>query len=367
MKISLKIILLPLLILCLSGFTTANNKSSATSIIYAATTLLSLLLLVGCVVLVRKKRKWLIMLFSSVFVVNAGYALLSVSNNLQTALWANRLSYLGSVFLPFSMLMILLNVTNTKHKKHISKVLLTVAAIIFLIAASPGFSNIYYKEVSFEVVNGVSSLVKVYGILHPIYFFYLLGYFSAMVAIIIHAQAKKTINSTAHAIVLAVAVFVNIGVWLTEQLVQINFEILSISYIISELFLLGVHLVVKENQRLRELLNQIEDVRNFSKNEVLVPEAMLKNPTQHTRFTAEQIELFIKGTEQLTPTERTIYVAYIARVTSKEIMANLNIKENTLKYHNKNIYGKLGVSSRKELIEIYKQIKSIKSNLDTAN
>ena len=34
-----------------------------------------------------------------------------------------------------------------------------------------------------------------------------------------------------------------------------------------------------------------------------------------------------------------------------------NTKENTLKFHNKNIYGKLSVSSRKQLFEIYKYIK----------
>ena len=33
-------------------------------------------------------------------------------------------------------------------------------------------------------------------------------------------------------------------------------------------------------------------------------------------------------------------------------MEEMSIKENTLKYHNKNIYSKLGVSSRKQLIEI---------------
>ena len=36
----------------------------------------------------------------------------------------------------------------------------------------------------------------------------------------------------------------------------------------------------------------------------------------------------------------------------------LNIKENTLKFHNKNLYHKLGVSSRKELLEIYKLIRN---------
>ena len=33
-------------------------------------------------------------------------------------------------------------------------------------------------------------------------------------------------------------------------------------------------------------------------------------------------------------------------------MDELSIKENTLKYHNKNIYSKLGISSRKQLLEI---------------
>lgn len=31
-------------------------------------------------------------------------------------------------------------------------------------------------------------------------------------------------------------------------------------------------------------------------------------------------------------------------------MAELNIKEDTLKFHNKNIYSKLGVTSRKQLL-----------------
>ena len=55
-------------------------------------------------------------------------------------------------------------------------------------------------------------------------------------------------------------------------------------------------------------------------------------------------------------TEKAIFDAYIARMPTKEVMILLNIKENTLKFHNKNLYLKLGVSSRKELLEVYKQI-----------
>ncbi|MFR6344467.1 MAG: helix-turn-helix transcriptional regulator [Christensenellales bacterium] len=36
--------------------------------------------------------------------------------------------------------------------------------------------------------------------------------------------------------------------------------------------------------------------------------------------------------------------------TTKEIQQIAHINENTLKYHNRNLYGKLGVKSRKQLL-----------------
>lgn len=353
-------------ILCLTGCSAVGERSGSISIIYGAAAALSFLLLVGCIALVRKKRLWFITLFSAVLVVNAGYTLLSVSTGLSMALWANRLSYLGSVFLPLTMLMIILNVTNTPYKKRLPATLLGIAVVVFFIAASPGIAPIYYKDVSFAVVNGVSVLVKSYGPLHPIYLVYLVGYFSAMIFIIIRANTRKTIDTTAHAIIIAIAVFVNIGVWFIEQLVRVDFEMLAISYIISELFLLGVHLVMKENQRLRETVRQVETARNYSPDDSPATDLMLDMPINECTIDPARIELFVLGLKTLTPTENAIYEAYIARATSQEVMANLNIKETTLKYHNRNLYGKLGVSSRKELLELHKQIKSVKAHL-TAN
>ena len=215
-----------------------------------------------------------------------------------------------------------------------------------MVAASPGVLPVYYKEVSFAVINGVSTLVKVYGPLHPLYLFYLLGYFGAMVTVIIRAQIKKTIETTAHAVILAAAVLVNIGVWLIERLSNIDFEMLSVSYIISELFLLGVHMVANENKRLRELILQ--------KEEELLTINTAGEAGKAASISDERIKRFLNGVESLTPTERMIYDAYITGMSTKDVLNDLNIKENTLKFHNKNIYSKLGVSSRKQLLELYR-------------
>ena len=351
----------------LSGCQAVGQKNASLSIIYGTTAILSLFLLIGCCRLVQQKRKWFLLLFSSVLVVNIGYTFLSMSSCLEMALWANRVSYLGSVFLPFAMLMIILNIINTNYPKWLCTCLAALSVLIFLIAASPGILPIYYKEVSFAVVNGTSTLVKVYGPLHPIYLVYLIGYFTAMVVVIIRAQLQKTIDTTAHAVIVAIAVFVNIGVWFIEQVVSIDYEMLSISYIISELFLLGVHLVMNEYHKMSNLIKQVESVPTHNPEEIVSPNQMLEKPVVCDSITPERMELFMFGLQHLTATEHAIYNAHIARVTTKEIMANFNIKESTLKYHNRNIYGKLGVSSRKELLELHKHISSVKAKLDAAN
>ena len=355
----------------LAGCSKVGSGGASTAIIYGAAACLSFLLLIGYCLIERKRDRWFLLLFSSVLVVNIGYFVLSISRGLEGALMANRVAYLGSVFLPLSMLMTILDVTKFRYSKWLPRLLLILAAVVFLVAASPGILDIYYKEVTFVTVGGASALQKVYGPLHFIYAVYLVCYFSAMVTVIIHASAVKKLESTGHAVILAIAVMANIGVWFVEQLSDFNFEFLSISYIISELFLLGLHLMVAEQQRLKNLVTQkeqelTETAHALSRTEKALSEAVAEASASSAALCPEdeaevndfKVRRLSDGISDLTPTEKMIFEAYIARMSTKEVMAMLNIKENTLKFHNKNLYQKLGVSSRKELLEIYKQLET---------
>lgn len=355
-------ILLPLMLFALAGCSVASDKTTNISVVYSIMTALSLLMLMGYCIIVRKKDTWFLLLFANVLVVNIGYFALSISTILEEALLANRISYLGSVFLPMAMMMIILNVTKLEYKKWLPSVLLVIGVAIFFIAASPGYLDIYYKEVCLENVNGMTVLNKVYGPWHFLYLIYLMGYFTAMVAVVVYASMKKRMETISQAVVLAGAVFVNIGVWLIEQFVKIDFEILSVSYIISEMFLLGLHIVMSENERIREKQQKTE-IQSVQSDEAMACNTTDKeNAVEQAATvpkTSEDIrEVFTSGIDELTRTERTIFDYYIAGKTTKEIMAALDIKENTLKFHNKNLYGKLGVSSRRQLLEVYKQVKT---------
>lgn len=61
-------------------------------------------------------------------------------------------------------------------------------------------------------------------------------------------------------------------------------------------------------------------------------------------------QYFLAGLTTLTETERNIFEYYLAGKSAKDILALTGIKESTLKYHNHNILGKLGVPSRKQML-----------------
>lgn len=350
---------LPAVIICLffimflSGCTNIGDKTTSMSIIYLSTTFFSLILLLGYFLFIKKKELWFVILFISVFVVNAGYFALSISDTLSGALWANRISYLGSVFLPLSMIMTILNISKLEYKKWLPGFLLGISIAVFLVAASPGYSDLYYKSVTLENVNGVSVLNKEYGSWHSIYLFYLLGYFGVMVAASIHSIVKKKINSTSNAVIILVSVFVNICVWLFGQLVKTDFEFLSISYIITEMFLISAYLMIQHQDSL---------ITSLREQIAATPETTTKVVKMNSPEFAERLKYFAEQLPTLTASEKAIYDCYVVGMSTKDILAEKNIAESTLKYHNRNLYGKLGVSSRKELLEYAKSLNNAMVN-----
>lgn len=347
-------------LLTLSSCDTIKADTISMSTIYIITTALSLLLLIGYCTLLKKKDTWFISLFASVFIVNAGYLSLSLSTSTQEALLANRISYLGSVMLPLAMIMIIKNSCKIKYNKLIISLLIATSIIVYLIAASPGFLDIYYASVTLKTINGVSILIKEYGPLHNVYMFYLLGYFSIMIGTIIFAVIKKKINRAVKVTLLALAVLINILVWMIEKIISVDFEFLSVSYIISELFFLSIYLIEQENEFINTKPAHKENADfTDSKAESQINSEQIERIEDTEKALTEQHKYFLNQLDTLTTTEKTIYNLHVEAKSTKEILDELNIKENTLKFHNRNIYSKLGVSSKKELRKIALEIKEI--------
>ncbi len=343
-----------------NGYLTGKNKGeimASISIIYAATTVLSLLLAIGYSCAMKKKEIWMLLLYFSVFIVNGGYLCLSISKTLGEALLANRIAYLGSAFLPLCMLMTIMNVCKTGYRKIAAATLLPITCIVFLIAATPGYLNCYYKSVTIDITDGLTTLVKEYGPLHRVYALYLLLYFAIMIGIIIYAMFKRRITSASHATLLASVTLGNIAVWGIEQIIDIEFEFLSISYIITELFLLMLYIMLQvqeytANADSEDSVTAKQSVEQMTVSQAVEEANISVSSTVNAEIEAskDEYQIFCNGITLLTATERKIFDLYVSGKNTQETMEAMGIKENTLKFHNKNIYQKLGVSSKKQLL-----------------
>ena len=105
---------------------------------------------------IRKKQDepWLLGLFLCVCVVTLGYFLVSISKTVEFALWANKITYLGQVFVPMCMFMIISKLCGFAYKKWILGVLIGVAVIMYAIVFTTGWLDWYYTNATLEFENG---------------------------------------------------------------------------------------------------------------------------------------------------------------------------------------------------------------------
>jgi len=211
------------------------------SLAYGIITLISLCMVGVCVAADKKRDVCLILVFISVAICNLGYFMISISQSLGAALNSNRLVYLGSVFLPFFLLLMILRFCGMKRSKQMLILLASIGIVMLGITTSPGILPIYYSSVDIEFTDNATKLVREYGPLHAWYYVYIIGYMLSMIGVAFYAVVKKKITSRMHTILLLSAVFCNIVIWIAERFLPRGFEWLSVSYILTECLILAVY------------------------------------------------------------------------------------------------------------------------------
>ena len=303
-------------------------------------------LLIAYLLLVKTKEFWLTMLHVCVAVVNLGYLLMSLANTVEFAVIGNDVAYLGSVFLSMCMFLTIVRLCGFKIKKAHVITCVSLGALMFAIVVSSPMLSLYYKSVDIEMIDGAAKLVKEYGVLHPVYLVYLLGYFAAMIGTIIHSVRRKKIGDTKLAGFMAAIVCINIVVWLFEKMIRWEYEFLSVTYIASEFLLLIVYWMLQDYIH----KNDIPTYTPAEKEELAV---------QITEMTMEaklaKVLTFVKEDNPLSMREREILEMVIAGKKRREIAEKMHLSENTVKTYTRTLYGKLGISCREELYELLLQ------------
>ena len=312
------------------------------AIAYGIILAVAIVLFVLYCTLIRQKEKWLLVLYACVCIVNLGYLLLSLSKTVEFALFANKIAYLGHIFLLISMYLTITKLCGFQYTKALPILLLSLGVIVFAMICTTGYLPWYYKSVTLEQADGASKLVKEYGPLHVVYLIYILVYFALMIATIVWSICKKKVSSRKQAGLLTAVVLCNIAMWIIEKFVTWNFEFLSVSYILSVGMLFFLYWMMQDYIHVQDIPAPVVE----EKSTVVVVDSLT---------VAEKMKIiFSRLPDGVTLTVKEIEVLekLLDGKTRKEIADELNISENTAKTHLKHIYEKLTISNKQDLLNL---------------
>ena len=319
-------------------------KYGVLSIIYGIVALLAVLILISYFLFDKNKRQLFMALFACVAASNCGYFLLSICTSLPVARLANIMSYFGGAFSMLVMLFIIYNVCQIRRRKWLTRTIICVSVAFFALAATGDWLGLYYKSVSLAVINGTTHLVKEYGPLHCLYALYLTAYIVIMIVCIINAAKTKRLTSPKYTIFLLVTVLLNVGVWLVEQMINEEFEFLSVSYIVTEVILLLLYSMLRDYGIVQPggQVISVQMLTQLNTRQI--------NPGALPPGMEDLFREFVEKVKTLSSAERRILNYYIEGHDTADIPDLAFISIHTVKKHNHSIYQKLEVASRDELM-----------------
>lgn len=325
-------------------------------ILYGICLALSIALLAGYLKTVREQYIWMKLMLISVCVVNFGYLFLSISPDLTHALMANRIAYLGNVFQPLLMLLVVGNLCRIRIKKSAAVTMIAVASLMFLNACSMGVLPIFYKTVEYAVVDGTVKLFKTYAFLHTVYTAYVISFMVAVVSMTAYSILKKKLVYYRYVVMMVLIAFTNVLVWFVERFARGSFEFLSASYIFTCLLMVMLYSELSENG-LIDSYHTVLSVQNESIGVSLdkKPEDTARTPVLIADFsnkeTLAKICGYYSANRILSRRETEILALILQGFSRSKIAEELFITDNTVKTHTSNIYSKLAVSCKDELVK----------------
>jgi len=343
-------------------------RNIAGPIFYGAMLLLSVAVLVSYILFTKRRYIWVLLALVSVCIVNTGYLALSMASNVSEALLANRISYFGNVYMLLFLIITLSNACGITLSRAMIGLLFSVSTVMFLMAATQGYLDLFYRNVDFAIIDGHARILKDYGPMHTVYFVYILAYLGILVGTVIYSVRKKKVFSVRHCMMIGWIALVNVAIWIAEQFLPNTIEYLALSYVLNEVLLLWIYGQLVKEGALDSYIVTMK-IRTDEEAEKTVDIIMENRNSDEMLSQGETVELEKLSPEELrdligrlpsesrlTERETEVAMLLLKNLKRKEMAASLCVSEDTIKTHTSHIYGKLNVKSRSALREMAGEI-----------
>lgn len=168
-----------------------------------------------------------------------GFSLFSRAQNLEEALVAQKIMYIGGSYLLLFIMLMVFSLCHIKLNRFIRLLFMTISSICYCSVLTIGHSDIFYKgDTTFKIVDGAAHIDKNYGFMHTVFFGVVIAYFSMTILAIVYSYFKKKQVSRAMIYLLFISESVAIFAYFAGRTVIDGIQLLSAAYVFAQIMYL---------------------------------------------------------------------------------------------------------------------------------
>ena len=175
-------------------------------------------------------------------IVNLAYVIMAHSRNLEEALVATKITYLGGCFLTLFITQSILSLCHIPVKRWQSVLMTVICLGVYSFVLSVGNAPYFYKTVRFEINRGMGVLVKTYGFAHTLTYVVISVFVFISVAAMIYGLFKKKDVSNKTIMLLILPVTVSFLSYFAGRTLPEGIDVMPFSYVFAQvIYLIIVH------------------------------------------------------------------------------------------------------------------------------
>lgn len=210
---------------------------------YIITTVLAIVNLFALIFVVDNKKinYYFILLMLIMAVSNAGYLALGLSQNVQEAVLANKIAYIGGCFTSPIMIFLICSICKYNFGRLFRIVVYAYCLVVYTMILTIGYNDLYYTEYRTETLWDSTILVNEYGIGHSMFYLILYGAIVIQIAMLVHSTVKKRSISRKNLYLLFGLEVMNVSLFFVGRLINADFEVMPALYVFNGWIFLIIH------------------------------------------------------------------------------------------------------------------------------
>ena len=177
-------------------------------------------------------------IFLLVPIVCLGYVMLATAESLGAAVSALKIVYIGGSFLPYFIMVNVLNLCRIHVPRRVRRLIFLLSMLLYCAVLTIGRRPYFYKEISFEIIEGAGVLHRTYGVLHQFYFTVISLYFALSLFAIAYAYFRKKPVSRRTVILLIIPDAAAMLTYFIGKRITDRFDLIPAAYVFGEIMFL---------------------------------------------------------------------------------------------------------------------------------